>query len=375
MADEPGRSFVAKSGSCAVTVIGGALITMRKVKANHLAPTGVRHAAKTGKSDECAAWPVLIGAPNSGGARLIRPKKLLVARAGAGYPMWVWNVERKMSILELSSKDSLYAFDEKQCVEAGAALHEQYVAASPFPHIVLDDFISKDVLRRVGEEFPDSTGHDFFHRAQENLKFQYHPQECSPFIRNLFAELNSQAFLKFLSAMTGIKGLIADPYYLGGGLHEIKRGGHLGVHADFNVHNKMKVQRRLNLLIYLNDEWLDSYGGCLELWDTEMKACEKRVAPLLGRAVLFNTDLDSFHGHPDPLSCPENRSRRSIATYYYTAPEHGVASLPDRTTVFKARPKSADNVDWYGKARHFAKDWTPPAVQRLISVAKVKARS
>lgn len=276
-----------------------------------------------------------------------------------------------MSVLEMRDQNGLPSFAEASCAEAGAALSERYQNAEPFPHIALDDFLPTDLLRGLVDEFPSSEGLDYFDREQERLKFQYHPQDCGPKVRNLLAELNSQAFLTFLSAMTGIKGLISDPYYLGGGLHETKRGGHLGVHADFNIHNKMKLQRRLNLLIYLNDDWDESFGGQLELWDREMKACQKRVAPILGRAVVFSTDLDSFHGHPDPLVCPPERSRRSIATYYYTAPLEGVASLPKRTTVFRERPGTTDKSDWKIKAQHWWKDWAPPAIQRKLASAPV----
>jgi hypothetical protein len=165
--------------------------------------------------------------------------------------------------------------------------------------------------------------------------------------------------------MTGIDGLISDPHFEGGGLHETKRGGHLGVHADFNVHGHLKVERRINLLIYLNENWEQEYGGQLELWDTQMKECVVRVEPVFGRAVLFNTNLDSFHGHPDPLNCPDGRSRRSIATYYYTAVETGLGQLPRRTTTFRQRPGSVDKPDWKIRRQHFVNDWVPPKLQRL----------
>jgi hypothetical protein len=177
--------------------------------------------------------------------------------------------------------------------------------------------------------------------------------------------LNSQAFLGFLEEMTGFHGLLSDPYFEGGGLHETKRGGHLGVHADFNVHERLKLERKLNLLVYLNEDWEDDYGGFLELWDRQMKECVIRVKPVFGRAVIFNTALDSFHGHPDPLNCPPERSRRSIATYYYSAPEEGLAALPKRTTNFQARPGSADRSDWQVRRHHFVNDWVPPKLQRL----------
>src|SRR3546814_10871992 len=68
-----------------------------------------------------------------------------------------------------------------------------------------------------------------------------------------------------------------------------------------------------------SDLWEPAFGGDLELWDAGMKHRVRAVAPVFNRCVVFNTDSDSYHGHPDPLTCPEDRSRRSIALYYYTA--------------------------------------------------------
>ena len=262
-------------------------------------------------------------------------------------------------------KDYL-ALEPDECREFGRSLADQYRNAAPFPHIVMDDFLEPDVLREVLADFPSSGDKEFFDREQERFKFQYQPHESpSGLVRNLFAELNSQAFLGFLEELTGMKGLISDPYFDGGGLHETKRGGHLGVHADFNIHGRLNVERKLNLLIYLNEDWEDDYGGQLELWDKQMKACMVKVKPVFGRAVIFNTALDSFHGHPDPLNCPPDRSRRSIATYYYSAPEEGLAALPKRTTNFQARPGSGDKSDWQIRRHHLVNDWVPPKLQRF----------
>ncbi len=270
------------------------------------------------------------------------------------------------AMLHLTPINDYLALDLRQCRERGRSLADRYQSAEPFPHIVLDDFVDADVLRKVVAEFPSSEEKDFFDRDQERLKFQYQPQEISSgLIRNLFAELNSQAFLAFLEELTGIEGLISDPYFEGGGLHETKRGGHLGIHADFNVHSRLKVERRINLLIYLNEEWDEEFGGQLELWGRDMKTCAVRVEPLFGRAVIFNTNLDSYHGHPDPLNCPVERSRRSIATYYYSAVEDGLALLPKRTTNFRPRPGTGDKADWQIRRFHFVNDWVPPKLQRL----------
>lgn len=267
-------------------------------------------------------------------------------------------------MLQLKRIKGYLALDPEECIDVGRSLASQYQNAEPFPHIVMDDFIDGDVLRQVLSDFPGSENKSYFDREQERLKFQFQPQEIqSGIIRNLFAELNSRAFLGFLEELTGIKGLISDPHFEGGGLHETKRGGHLGIHADFNIHGVMKVERRLNLLIYLNEDWDDEFGGQLELWDRQMNACEVRVKPVFGRAVIFNTNLDSFHGHPDPLDCPPDRSRRSIATYYYSAVEDGLSKLPKRTTNFQPRPGSKDKPDWKIRRHHFVNDWVPPKLQ------------
>ncbi|KKC23780.1 2OG-Fe(II) oxygenase [Sphingomonas sp. SRS2] len=267
-----------------------------------------------------------------------------------------------MSLLVLHDRDGRAVFDAEECRAAGKALHPRYAAAQPFPHVVVDDFLDVALLRALMSGFPDSDDRRFFDRDQERFKYQIAPDEIADTaLRRLLLELNSPAFLAFLAALTGIDGLIPDPYFVGGGLHETRSGGHLSIHADFNLHEQMKVERRLNLLIYLNDDWPAAWGGDLELWNRDMRACKVKVAPTIGRAVVFNTDADSFHGHPDPLACPPDRSRRSIATYYYTVPR---SDGPVRTTRFQVRPGSGDRADRRIAFGHFVNDWVPARLQR-----------
>lgn len=271
-----------------------------------------------------------------------------------------------MSVLSLHDQGGYLHFDEQECRSAGRAFADEYQNAEPFPHIAINDLLEVGLLRQIAANYPSLDEKQFFDRDQERFKFQFSAQEV-PFglTRNLLAELNSQAFLAFLEEMTGIKGLMPDPYFTGGGLHLTRRGGHLSVHADFNIHKKLKVERRLNLLVYLNEDWPDEYGGKLELWDKKMTRCERTVAPLMARAVVFNTSLDSFHGHPDPLTCPPDRDRRSIATYYYTALEDSVSAKPSRTTTFQVRPGTADANDRKVKVDHLIGDWVPLRMQRF----------
>ncbi len=267
----------------------------------------------------------------------------------------------------IDARAGAFMLDPEQAAAAGRALHDRYVTADPFPHIILDNFIDQDLLRSLLGEWPTSGEHSRYDRDQERLKFEWQPiQLRTPRLRNFLAEMISVPMLHFLQELTGIQKLIADPHFKGGGLHETRTGGHLGVHADFNIHRDMNVLRRINLLIYLNDDWQPDWNGALELWSRDMRRKVHSALPVMGRAVIFNTDLDSYHGVPDPVACPPDRARRSIALYYYTAPNSGLETVPDRTTVFKPRPGSPDKTDWQVKRRHLIADWLPPAVYRAL---------
>lgn len=257
-------------------------------------------------------------------------------------------------------------FEREQCLQLGRKLHKTYVANDPFPHIVIDNFLPVDCLRRIVEEFPDRDTPQFSD-SQSKLKTSYHTEEIeSAYITNFLNALNSSQFLGFLEEMTGIKGLIPDPHMGGGGLHETATGGHLSIHADFNIQRQLNLRRRLNLILFLNEGWKDEYGGSLELWSKDMKECCHSVSPVLARTVVFNTELDSFHGHPDPTTSPPDVLRRSIALYYYTVPE-GLVLEQVHTTRFKIRPGSRDKRPPISvRLRELARDLTPPLVARWL---------
>jgi hypothetical protein len=151
----------------------------------------------------------------------------------------------------------------------------QYAAARPFPHVVFDDFFDPALLESVLAEFPQPGQIDWqrFDNAQEIKLASAAESSFGPVTRLLLYHLNSITFLDFLSKVTGIANLISDPCFDGGGLHQIVRGGKLAVHADFNKHPRYGLDRRLNLLLYLNRDWREEYGGHLELWNREMTRC------------------------------------------------------------------------------------------------------
>ncbi len=216
-------------------------------------------------------------------------------------------------------------------------LASEYRGAAPFPHVVIDDFLDPDLAEEASAAFPIADDEIWIHYSHYNsdkhglTKIDVIPEP----MRSILMTLNSPSFLRHLEKLTGIDGLLADPDLEGGGLHQSQVGGYLNVHADFTVHPiRRDLRRRVNLLVYLNDDWKDEYEGHLELWSRDMKTCHARISPLLNRCVIFDTDVDSYHGVPEPLRCPPDRTRNSMALYYYTFDE----SARLRPTNYRARP-------------------------------------
>jgi len=207
----------------------------------------------------------------------------------------------------------------------------------------MDDFLPEAVLDDVLAEFPRPRDADWFafDSPLERKLATKDDAAMGAATRHLLAELNSSAFLDFLERLTGIEGLVPDPHFLGGGLHQIERGGHLKVHADFNRHPRTDLERRLNVLIYLNRGWREEYGGAFELWTRDMSRCAERVLPVFNRCVVFSTTSTSFHGHPEPLACPPDTTRKSLALYYYSRDRPAAEAGDAHNTLFKARPGEA----------------------------------
>jgi len=222
-------------------------------------------------------------------------------------------------------------------------LASAFQTAHPFKHVVIDRLFDADFLQQLAEEFyptNDPRWQRFENDKEGKLAISNSEQNLPLLTRDFVRELNAEPFLKYVAALTGIDGLIPDPYLGGAGMHCIPRGGKLAIHADFNIHPLMKLDRRLNLLIYLNKDWHESYGGHLELWDRAMQHCVQRILPIFNRTVLFLTDDFSFHGHPEPLNCPPKHVRKSLAMYYYTngRPESELQNSGSHGTLFQERP-------------------------------------
>ena len=266
-------------------------------------------------------------------------------------------------------------------VEVSQKLAADYQNNTPFPNIYMDNFFEPDFLRQVLNEFPNVEqlkDRIYYSNPNENKFATKGEYSFGKYTRQLVHYLNAQPFLEFLQTLTGIKEiLIPDPYFEGGGFHEIKPGGFLKLHIDFHKNRHLDLDRRLNLLIYLNEDWEESYGGHLELWNKAMTQGVTKILPAFNRVALFSTSNISWHGHPDPLTCPENRSRKSLALYYYTngRPKHEIDKKTENrvTTTFKGR-KGIDSkeMDNYNRMVNLANKVLPTPIIKFIKSKRNK---
>lgn len=236
----------------------------------------------------------------------------------------------------------MITFDVEKLIDLAEKNSGKYKSAQPFPYIYFDDFFPERVIESVYRDFPQD--HSSVWNARYNDEYQYklaceNPMLFPGSIWEILQECNSSVFVGFLEKLTGIQGLIPDPYYRGGGMHQILPGGFLKVHVDFNWHPRLKLERRVNVLIYLNKDWREEYGGYFELWNKDMTKSEVKILPIFNRIAIFSTSENSYHGHPDPLACPAGMSRKSLALYYYTSPAtEDQIGASAHSTVFKGRP-------------------------------------
>jgi Rps23 Pro-64 3,4-dihydroxylase Tpa1-like proline 4-hydroxylase len=241
---------------------------------------------------------------------------------------------------------SLLAADLRQRVPF---LRENFLKAEPFPHVLIENFVGASFLDRLAGEFPafdrqkaiselGTVGGKSVHQNLPELGEAY---------RELDGILRSKEFLDLVGEITSIPDLQYDPVYIGGGTHENCHGQDLDPHVDFNYHPTTQLHRRLNLILFLNPEWREEWGGSLQVhsdpWEAAGPDRSKSYLPLLNHCVLFETSEVSWHGFPR-IDLPEEKrhlSRRSIAVYFYTKERPKEETAPDHSTVYVQRRLSS----------------------------------
>ncbi len=270
-----------------------------------------------------------------------------------------------------------YLSDQGTLAQMGESLRAKYSTALPWPHVVIDDFMPPEVLDEVREEaLTVDIGKryaKFLDRKTDHNKFAFKPDVVGPATAQLVNFLNSGPFISYLEKMTGIPGLLADPSYFGGGLHKIMPGGFLEIHADFNHLKPYNLERRLNLLLYLNKDWISDYKGELELWDRESMRKVASVEPIFNRCVVFSTTKESLRGHPTPLASPPGVHRMSLALYYYT--NTWKPSVVEHSTLYHISQNNKVRLRVDRVLKSLIQDITPPIFRKSIKALKRRARS
>lgn len=202
---------------------------------------------------------------------------------------------------------------------------------NPFDHWVVDNFLPTETAKQLSNEFMDYNHSKWYcyNNPLENKKTCNDWWEFPPKTYELFMHLSSSDFVQKVKSLTGIEFLYPDIGLHGAGWHIHGTGGKLNVHLDYSIHPKLNLQRKLNLILYLTEDWDANWGGGLELWSHDNqknrpKKCEKVVDNVFNRAIIFDTTQRSWHGFPEPITCPEGTYRKSIAFYYLTDPPENV---------------------------------------------------
>jgi hypothetical protein len=247
-------------------------------------------------------------------------------------------------------------FETERFRQLGQQQSSAYASADPFPHTVIDNFLPTEICEQLLAEFPTAeqiAWHRFDKHHSKKLATRGDDQ-FGPATRQVMHQFSSAACLTFLEALTGIAGLMPDPHFEGGGLHQIEPGGFLKLHADFNYHTKLRLDRRINLIVYLNKDWREEYNGHLELWDRKMTHCVRKILPVYNRCVVFSTTDWSYHGHPEKLTCPPDRTRKSLALYYYTNGRPEEEQSNAHGTLWQERPANRFRTACMGAIRGLA---------------------
>ncbi len=244
-------------------------------------------------------------------------------------------------------------------------LQSSYRNAKPFPHVVIDDMLAPEILDALLAEMCEM-GADKWkivdQDPRERTLRMKSAVQMGPAGEKLLGIVHSAAFLYFLSEITGISRLLPDPYLLGSGYAQMRRGDYFKIHSDRNVAYDTGMRRRLAMIVFLNKSWSPEYHGNLELWNDEATNCDVAIDPLFNRTVIFEVADPNYHGVPVPLACPADRARQSFLIYYHTAEIEGGSGVKPHTSLFAPSLRGTNRMT----LRQFAREVTPPFLLRAL---------
>jgi Rps23 Pro-64 3,4-dihydroxylase Tpa1-like proline 4-hydroxylase len=207
-------------------------------------------------------------------------------------------------------------------------LGKEFRSNQPFNHLVIDNFLNADDAQKIAKEFPDFDD-DFWYSYDNPLEIKKASNDWNKFgpaTYQYFNHILSDHFVEklnlFLSDDNSIR-LTPDIGLHGGGFHTHKSGGRLNPHLDYSIHPKLFLQRKVNIILYINPDWKETFGGALGLWsdhDGQPENLVKQVDCIFNRALIFDTTQNSWHGICNEINSENRLTRNSLATYYLTIP-------------------------------------------------------
>ena len=233
-----------------------------------------------------------------------------------------------------------------------------YLAAKPWPHVIIEDLIDPAAIATAENE-ESSRALRLQVRSLKRMVKAESAHVIGHAANDILDSLLTPEFVEFLEELTGVAGLVPDGTHRWAGIHVSPPGANQVIHRDFRLQPDTGMYHRVNVLIYLNSDWRKEYGGELEMWPKNMKACARQILPEGGRVVIFETTPTSYHGVPEPVQCPPGRARLSLVTCYYTA-EPGPSDRREAIFFGPKRPQDPFRMRFRGAKKSAFTIWCIP---------------
>ena len=244
------------------------------------------------------------------------------------------NTEFKINLIDLQfmeSRENKLAYFGSW-VNNVEELQQKFLGAEPFDNIIIPDFFNSEFAEALFQQYPTDVENGQWYKYNNPLeiKYAYDDVKNLPLVlKDAFYLLSTKEVTEKINRLSGIDNLEYDPYLHGAGLHAHPTNGRLHMHLDYEKHPYLDKERRLNVIVYLSKDWKEEWNGETQLWDNEMKKCVVKSPVKFNTAFIFKTNNISWHGLPEPITCPEGVLRKSLA-YYYISP---IVSDPENNKV------------------------------------------
>ena len=199
-------------------------------------------------------------------------------------------------------------------------MRNKHFQGQPVPYTIIDDFFPEETFKSLSFELDFLQPHSWTVFSNEkSYRHECRNLSLAPRLQSMAYSFQGSTFLNWIEKICGIEKLIADPHMRGGGICRVPSGSSLGLHNDFNWNEQLRLTRRVNLILYMNSEWDESWGGDLEFWNFDRTECVAKIAPKPNRLAFWNYDERHIHGHPHPLNTPEGVYRQNFIQFYYSS--------------------------------------------------------